>query len=65
MFVIPIMVIIGVVNENNLWLYLALGLAGVGATLRVAREQAQKKIAAEQVSNSIDNLLKGLRATQN
>lgn len=65
MFIIPIMVVIGVLNENNLWLYIALAIATIGTTLKVAREQAAKKAAAEQLTNGIDNLLKGLRATQN
>lgn len=65
MFVIPIMVIIGVLNENNLWLYIALALTTLGATLKVGREQAEKKAAANKVASDIDNLLKSLRATQN
>lgn len=65
MFIVPIMVIIGIVNDNNLWLYLALGLTTFGTTLKAAKDQAAKKAAADQLTSGIDNLLKGLRATQN
>lgn len=65
MFVIPIMVVIGIVNSNNLWLYFALALSTLGATLKVAREQAEKKAVANKLTTDIDNLLRSLRATQN
>lgn len=65
MFIIPIMVIIGIVNSNNLWLYIALGIATLGSFLKVGREQAAKKAAADQLKTGVEDLLKSLRATQN
>ena len=59
------MVVIGVLNSNNLWLYLALGIATLGATLKAAQAQAQKQAAAKEVNSALENLLKGLKATQN
>lgn len=60
-----IMVVIGVVNDNNLWLYAALGLSGLGIVINAAKAEAQKKAAAEQLQQGIDNLFKGLKSTQN
>lgn len=65
MFFVPIMVVIGVVNDSNLWLYLALALSGLGAVVKAAQAQAQKQAAAKAVTESVENLLKGIRATQN
>lgn len=65
MFVIPIMVFLSWQTGNNLWAYLALGLAVFSTAIKAASEQAVKQKTAKQLNNGIEDLLKGLKATQN
>lgn len=65
MFIVPIMVIIGVVNDNNLWLYLALGLSTIGASLQAAKQQAAAKAQSAAVQDAVLNLFKGVQAKNN
>lgn len=65
MFIVPIMVIIGLVNDNNLWLYIALGVSFLGSTMRMAREQQAQKTQSDQLQEAVGNLFKSIKATQN
>lgn len=65
MFIIPIMIYISWLLNNAVWAYIALGLATTGAVLKAAKEQQTKQAQASALQESVANLLKGIKATQN
>lgn len=62
---IVIMIIIGLANESNLWLYMALGVS-VLAKLSVVAKATQAQVQAkEQTQDLINNLFKSIQAKNN
>ncbi len=71
MFIIPIMIFISWQNHNNLWAYLALGVAVTGAIFKVIGEVAKQRAAAQVLEGAqgnlanIENIIKNLKARNN
>lgn len=72
MLIVPIMLLIGIVVHNHIWLYLAFGLYVLGALGRTAKTQAQQKqVADAAVANvndataAVNDFIKSLQAKLN
>ena len=65
MLILPIMVVIGIVNHNNLWLYIALALAVLGSAITAGKQVQAQKAQKEALESQLLNFFKGVQAKNN